>query len=340
IDTEDLESLMIALRQFKQVNVLRIAAADIMGVIPLMTVSDYLTFLAESIVDCVVRNSWQMLVEKHGYPPECDNDKTNFAIIGFGKLGGFELSYGSDLDMVFVYDCNDGNAMTKGEKSLSCSQFYARLGQKIRHILDTKLLAGELYEVDLRLRPNGDSGALVTHINSYENYLTKNAWTWELQALVRSRFVAGDVNLGQVFSEIRQRVLSLPRDIEKLKTEVREMREKMRENLAIKSAEKFDLKQSVGGIVDIEFMVQFSVLANAANSPALTIYTDNIRLLERLQIQNILPETDLKILTTAYCTYRDAGHKRVLQGDTTIINAQEFIELREQVTQIWQAVLF
>jgi glutamate-ammonia-ligase adenylyltransferase len=339
IDTEDLEGLMIALRQFKQVNVLRIAAADIMGVIPLMTVSDYLTFLAESVVNCVVKNSWQMLVEKHGYPPECDDEKTNFAIIGFGKLGGFELGYGSDLDMVFVYNCADGNAMTTGEKPLSCSQFYARLGQKIRHILDTKLLAGELYEVDLRLRPNGDSGALVTHINSYENYLTQNAWTWELQALVRARFIAGDDVVGQIFSEIRQRVLSLPRDVEKLKTEVREMREKMRENLAIKSAEKFDLKQSVGGIVDIEFMVQFSVLANAAHSPVLTIYTDNIHLLESLQIQNILPETDAKVLTTAYYTYRDAGHKRVLQGDKTIINAQEFVELREQVTQIWQKVM-
>ncbi|MEI7839059.1 MAG: bifunctional [glutamate--ammonia ligase]-adenylyl-L-tyrosine phosphorylase/[glutamate--ammonia-ligase] adenylyltransferase [Methylococcaceae bacterium] len=337
MDADDLESFMIALRQFKHVNVLRIAAADIMGVIPLMIVSDYLTFLAESVVDCVVKNSWQMLVEKHGYPPECDDEKTNFAIIGFGKLGGFELGYGSDLDMVFVYDCADGNVSTNGEKPLSCSQFYARLAQKIRHILDTKLLAGELYEVDLRLRPNGDSGALVTHIDSYENYLTQNAWTWELQALVRARFMAGDANLGEVFSAIRQRVLSLPRDIEKLKIEVCEMREKMRESLATKSADEFDLKQSAGGIVDVEFMVQFGVLANAAKmSP---IDTDNIRLLKSLQIQNVISEQDAEILTNAYCTYRDAGHKRVLQGDKTIINAQEFVELRGQVTRIWQTIM-
>jgi len=339
IDADDLEGLMIALRQFKQVNVLRIAAADIMGVIPLMIVSDYLTFLAESLVDCVVKNSWQMLVEKHGYPPECNDEKTNFAIIGFGKLGGFELGYGSDLDVVFVYDCADGNAMTNGEKPLSCSQFYARLGQKIRHILDTKLLAGELYEVDLRLRPNGDSGALVTHIDSYENYLTQNAWTWELQALVRARFIAGDVNLGQIFSEIRQRVLSLPREVETLKIEVREMREKMRESLATKSAEKFDLKQSAGGIVDIEFMVQFGVLANATNSSTLTIYTDNIRLLDSLQSACIISEHEAKTLKNGYCAYRDAGHKLVLQGDKTIINAEEFVELREQVTQIWKTIM-
>ncbi len=336
IDAEDLETLMIALRKFKQVNVLRIAAADIMGVIPLMIVSDYLTFLAESLLDCVVKYEWKILVEKHGYPPECDDEKTNFAVIGFGKLGGLELGYGSDLDMVFVYDCVDGNAMTNGEKSLSCSQFYSRLAQKIRHIFETKLLAGDLYEVDLRLRPHGDSGVLVTHINTYEPYYHEHAWTWEFQALVRARFISGDSNLGQQFSEMRQRVLSLPRDGEKLKIEVREMREKMRENLDTKSAEKFDLKQSSGGIVDIEFMVQFGILANAATFTDLTIYTDNVRLLESLKAAGAMTETDAKILKTAYCAYRDAGHKQVLQGDKAIINAQKFVELREQVTRIWQ----
>jgi glutamate-ammonia-ligase adenylyltransferase len=339
IDVEDLEALMIALRQFKQVNVLRIAAADIMGVIPLMVVSDYLTYLAESLVDCVVKFEWQKLVAKHGYPPECDDEKTNFAVVGFGKLGGLELGYGSDLDMVFVYDCANGNAMTNGEKSLSCSQFYGRLAQKIRHIFETKLLAGDLYEVDLRLRPHGDSGVLVTHINTYEPYYHEHAWTWELQALVRARFIAGDKNLGEAFSEMRQRVLSSLRDIEKLKTEVREMREKMRENLATKSAEKFDLKQSAGGIVDIEFMVQFGILANAANFSELTTYTDNVRLLESLQTQNVMSEIDASVLKKAYCAYRDAGHKRVLQGDKAIIEAENFLDLREKVTKIWQIIM-
>jgi glutamate-ammonia-ligase adenylyltransferase len=246
---------MIALRQFKQVNVLRIAAADIMGVIPLMVVSDYLTFLAESIVETVLKHAWKALVEKHGYPPECDDENTRFAILGFGKFGGIELGYGSDLDMVFLYDCADINALTNGEKPIPSSQFYVRLGQKIRHILDTKLLAGELYEVDLRLRPNGDSGSLVTLLNSYETYLTQQAWTWELQALVRSRFIAGDQHIEQSFLAIRKRVLSLPRELGVLKTEVGDMRKKMRESLATKSADTFDLKQSAGGIVDIEFIV-------------------------------------------------------------------------------------
>jgi len=339
IDAEDLEALMIALRQFKQVNVLRIAAADIMGIIPLMVVSDFLTYLAESIVDCVVKYEWQMLVAKHGYPPECNDEKTNFSVIGFGKLGGLELGYGSDLDMVFIYDCADGNAMTNGEKSLSCSQFYGRLAQKIRHILETKLLAGELYEVDLRLRPHGDSGVLVTHINTYEPYYHEHAWTWELQALVRARFISGDKNLGEKFSQMRQRVLSLLRDTQKLKTEVCEMREKMRENLDTKSAEKFDLKQSAGGIVDIEFMVQFGILANAEKSADLTIYTDNIRLLTSLHAFGFIDESATHTLTNAYCAYRDAGHKLVLQGDKAIIAAQNFVELREQVTKIWQQTM-
>ncbi len=195
IDIQDLESVMIALRQFKHLNVLRVAAADIMDVIPIMVVSDYLTYIAESIVENVIERTWLMLTEKHGLPPGTSNDNINFAVIGFGKLGGIELGYGSDLDLVFLYDCPDGNTMTLGEKPLSCSQFYGRLGLKIRHILDTKMLSGVLYEVDLRLRPSGDSGLLVTHIGVYEDYLKNQAWTWEHQALVRGRFIAGDLRL-------------------------------------------------------------------------------------------------------------------------------------------------
>ncbi|MDD5214187.1 MAG: bifunctional [glutamate--ammonia ligase]-adenylyl-L-tyrosine phosphorylase/[glutamate--ammonia-ligase] adenylyltransferase, partial [Methylococcales bacterium] len=187
----------------------------------------------------------------------------------------------------------------------------------------------------LRLRPHGDSGVLVTHINTYEPYYYEHAWTWELQALVRARFISGDCNLGQKFSQMRQRVLSLPRDVEKLKTEVREMREKMRENLDTKSAEKFDLKQSAGGIVDIEFMVQFGILANAEKSADLTIYTDNIRLLTSLHAFGFIDEAATHTLTNAYCAYRDAGHKLVLQGDKAIIEAGNFVDLREKVTHIW-----
>ncbi|MFA6164381.1 MAG: bifunctional [glutamate--ammonia ligase]-adenylyl-L-tyrosine phosphorylase/[glutamate--ammonia-ligase] adenylyltransferase [Methylobacter sp.] len=335
VEAQDLEQLMVVLRQFKQLNVLRVAAADIMGVIPIMVVSDYLTYIAESIVGHVVERAWFMLTDKHGFPPHTDNTSIGFAVLGFGKLGGIELGYGSDLDLVFLYDCRDNNAMTTGDKPISCAQFYGRVGQRVRHILDTKMLSGVLYEVDMRLRPNGDSGLLVSHIDGYENYLKNQAWTWELQALVRGRFIAGDPQLKTQYETIRSRVLSLPRDTESLKKEVREMREKMRIALAIKDKDKFDLKQSKGGIADIEFIVQFGVLDQAAKNVALTTYTDNVRLLEGLQEQGFISRANAEMLKAAYCTYRDYGHKLVLQGDRAVIDEAEVAEMSAQVEQIW-----
>lgn len=336
---QDLERLMIVLREFKQLNVLRVAAADIMGVIPLMVVSDYLTYIAESIVMHVIARAWLMLVDKHGYPPGAADDSTGFAVLGFGKFGGIELGYGSDLDLVFLYDCQNGLAMTEGDKPVSCTQFYGRLGQKIRHILDTRLLSGVLYEVDMRLRPSGDSGLLVTHVDTYEAYLRHQAWTWEHQALVRSRFIAGDSRLKTKYEGIRQRILSLPRERAQLQIDVREMREKMRTALATQESSKFDLKQSKGGIADIEFIVQFGVLALAAKHPALATYTDNVRLLEGLEAQGFMPKATAATLKAAYCTYRDYGHKQVLQGDRAIIEDAEVAEIRAQVEQIWREIM-
>ncbi|MEQ1738522.1 MAG: bifunctional [glutamate--ammonia ligase]-adenylyl-L-tyrosine phosphorylase/[glutamate--ammonia-ligase] adenylyltransferase [Methyloglobulus sp.] len=339
IDIQDLESVMIALRQFKHLNVLRVAAADIMDVIPIMVVSDYLTYIAESIVAYVIERTWLMLTEKHGFPPGTSNDNINFAVIGFGKLGGIELGYGSDLDLVFLYDCPDGNAMTSGEKPLSCSQFYGRLGLKIRHILDTKMLSGVLYEVDMRLRPSGDSGLLVTHIGVYEDYLKNQAWTWEHQALVRGRFIAGDLRLKDRYEAIRHRILSLTRDETQLKTEVREMREKMRAALGTRSDSQFDLKQGKGGIADIEFIVQFLILANAAKISELTEFTDNVRQLEDLSRHGIISQSEAETLKTAYCTYRDISHNQVLQGDKALIDVETVSGLREQIEGIWDRVM-
>lgn len=337
IDANDTEQLMIALRQFKHQNVLRVAAADIMGAIPVMVVSDYLTWIAEAILEQVLERAWQMLTEKHGCPPGTQAGHSgNFGIVGFGKFGGIELGYASDLDLVFLYDCPDDNAMTDGDKAINSGQFYLRLGQKIRHILDTKMLSGVLYEADMRLRPNGDSGVLVTYIGSYENYYRNDAWTWEHQALVRARFVAGDSALKTEYEAIRTRVLALPRDTAKLKQEVREMREKMRENLASKEADVFDLKQSKGGIADIEFIVQFGILAETTHNHSLATYTDNVRLLEALADHGFISQDDAATLKKAYCGYRDYGHHQVLQGEKAMAAEDEFSELRKQVDRIWQ----
>ncbi len=335
IASNDIEQIMIRLRQFKQVNILRIAAADIMGAIPVMVVSDYLTYVAEVILEYVVDKVWQILTLKHGLPPNAQDGKKGFAILGFGKLGGQELGYSSDLDMVFLYDCINGNALTDGDKQISCAQFYGRIGQKIRHILDTKMLSGLLYEVDMRLRPSGNSGLLVTHVKSYEDYLKNNAWTWEHQALVRGRFVAGDRSLKKQFEAIRYRILSLKRNVEALKSDIREMREKMRRALTKKESDTFDLKQSIGGIVDIEFIVQFHILAHASDNKDLTLYTDNITLLDVLNRHGLIPNMQAEILKRAYCEYRDYGHHRVLQGECAMAGKDDFVEIRSQVEKIW-----
>lgn len=340
VDHNDGEQLMIVLRQFKHQNVLRVAAADIMGVLPVMIVSDYLTWIAEAILEQVLERAWRILTDKHGCPPGTQADKAGgFAIVAFGKFGGIELGYASDLDLVFLYDCADGNAMTDGEKPINSGQFYLRLGQKIRHILDTKMLSGVLYECDLRLRPNGDSGLLVTHINQYENYLRQQAWTWEHQALVRGRFVAGDLALKAEYEAIRSRILAMPRDVQALKQQVREMREKMREHLDSSDAGRFDLKQSKGGIADIEFIVQFGVLAETANDQSLTTYTDNVRLLAGLAAHGFINSDDAALLKKAYISYRDYGHHQVLQGESATASDADFMELREQVDRIWQTFM-
>ena len=336
IGPQDVEQQMMVLRKFKHINVLRVAAADIMGIIPIMVVSDYLTYIAETVLEQVVELCWLALVEKHGYPQGANDGAIGFGVLGFGKLGGIELGYGSDLDMVFLYDCQDTHAMTDGSKSISGSHFYGRLGQKVMHMLNTRLLSGVLYEVDMRLRPSGNSGLLVTHVKVYEDYFRDNAWTWEHQALVRGRFIAGDPLIKSEFEGIRKRILCLPRNHEVLKKEVREMREKMRENLAPKDPEIFDLKQSKGGIADIEFIVQFAILDQAAGNESLVTYTDNVRLLDGLAQLGFMPDDVAAQLKQAYCAYRDYGHKQALQDNQAIASAGEFAELRARVERIWQ----
>jgi glutamate-ammonia-ligase adenylyltransferase len=336
----DAEQLMIALRQFKHLNVLRVAAADVTGCIPLMVVSDYLSWIAEAILEQVLNRAWLLLGEKHGYPPsDLSADQAplpqHFAIIGFGKLGGVELGYASDLDLVFLCSYPEPLAMTNGAKPISCDLFYLRLARKICHILNAKMLAGQVYEVDTRLRPNGDSGLLFSYIDQYQPYLQNQAWTWEHQALIRARFITGDPRLQVQYETIRKHILALPRAYPNLKTEVREMREKMREALTNTRNPEFDIKQSKGGIADIEFLVQFGVLAETANHPELSEHTGIIRLLESLQQHQFINPQDAEILIQAYCSYRDYAHHQVLQGHTATAAADLFAETRQQVERIW-----
>ncbi len=339
INSRDVEQLMIALCKFKQINVLRVAAADIMGAAPLMVVSDYLSYIAEVILQQAVNIAWNLLTEKHGIPPDTSQDNMHFGIVGFGKLGGQELSYTSDLDLIFIYDYPDSNALTNGHKKISCAQFYGRLSQRLRSLLNTQMLSGMTYEIDMRLRPNGDSGLLATPLNSYENYLKKEAWTWEHQALVRGRFITGDADTQVTYEAIRQRILCLPRNELELKQEVYKMREKMRNTLDNSNQQTFNLKQGIGGIADIEFIVQFCILAYSEKHPDLMQFTDNINLLNTLAEQQLLNQEYVTTLKQAYCIFRDWGHKETLQGNKALIAQDQLVEIRKQVANIWQDLM-
>jgi len=335
----DIEQEMERLRQFAQGNRLRVAAADIVGAIPLMVVSDYLTGIAEVTLEHVQRSAWRDLLNKHGRPGGLEGMDNGFAVIGYGKLGGIELGYASDLDLVFLHGSADVNAMTEGKRSVPNDVFYARMGQRLVHMLTTRMPSGLLYETDMRLRPNGNSGALVSSLNAFERYQLNDAWTWEHQALVRARPVAGDPVVRARFSAIRHQVLCLPRDPDRLLDEVRDMRRKMRDGLDRSDAESFHIKQGTGGLVDIEFIVQYAVLRWAHEYPDLTEWTDNARLLERLSKHRLLPEGAADQLWNAYQLYRGVVHRRALQEQGSLIPAAQLAEERAMVRDIWIDVI-
>ncbi|MCF6362756.1 MAG: bifunctional [glutamate--ammonia ligase]-adenylyl-L-tyrosine phosphorylase/[glutamate--ammonia-ligase] adenylyltransferase [Gammaproteobacteria bacterium] len=342
----DLEQAMDALRQFKQAAVLRVAAADVMDAVPLMVVSDHLTYIAEVILEQVLELAWADLTRRYGRPSVADDstsEEKGFAIVAYGKLGGIELGYGSDLDMVFLHTSNDAtpvsHAVTAGPKVVADAVFYARLGQRIIHILTTLTPAGTLYDVDMRLRPSGASGLLVVGLPGFEDYQKNKAWVWEHQALVRARVVAGDEAVGAAFRRVRREVLTHEGDPLLLRKEVREMRERMRDNLSRESTTRFDLKQGRGGIADIEFMVQFGALRWAHQAPDLTDFTDSIRLLASLAAHGFFAPEESEILSDAYRAYRTEVHRLSLQERPALVDDNRFREQREAVMQLWRKYL-
>jgi len=340
VPEEDMEQQMEALRQFKQMQFLHIAAADIAGAIELPKVSDHLTCLSEAIMDFVVQIAWAQMVDKFGLPSNVqDSDRKGFAVIGYGKMGGFELGYGSDLDVVFLHE-NDFSGQTNGRRSIDNQLFYFRLAQRIIHLFSARTNSGILYEIDMRLRPSGDSGPLVASMAGYEKYLRNNAWTWEHQALVRSRTVFADDKMVAQFNCIREAILSLPRDTLQLAKEVRDMRAKMRAHLNRAKTGQFDLKQSPGGMVDIEFIAQYLVLANARETEkSLCKWPDNLRIFEACKDLKLLTEKQEGALTEAYCAIRDAAHRLTLNKETRLVDEAEFEESRHAVIEIWEQFL-
>ncbi|NUW66322.1 bifunctional [glutamate--ammonia ligase]-adenylyl-L-tyrosine phosphorylase/[glutamate--ammonia-ligase] adenylyltransferase [Vibrio coralliilyticus] len=335
IPEDDMEQQMEALRQFKQICILRIAAADIAGVLPVMKVSDHLTYLAEAIVESVVNQAWLQMAEKYGEPTHLkDREGRGFAVIGYGKVGGWELGYNSDLDIVFMHDC-PVHAYTDGKKEIDGRQFYLRLAQRIIHIFSTRTASGILYEADTRLRPSGASGLLVSPADAFDEYQHNEAWTWEHQALVRARMIYGDQPLQQAFSQTRHDILSLAREESKLKTDVAEMRVKMREHLGGKKSGRFMLKQDPGGITDVEFLAQYLVLRFSHEKPKLTRWSDNVRIFESMMAQGILDEAPAMALTQAYTTMRDQIHHRNLLNLDADVAEEKLTKERELVKALW-----
>lgn len=336
---EALDEQLASLQHFKQEQVLTVAAAELAGTMPLMKVSDYLTWLAEVVLEHVLELAWQQLLARYGEP--CNSlggrGSRDFVVIGYGKLGSIELNYGSDLDLVFMHDGHPELETTGGSMgSIVSSAFYVQLGQKFLSLLGTHTLTGKLYEIDMRLRPSGASGALVCGREAFHRYQTRDAWTWEHQALIRARFVAGSPALAEDFLAIRNAVLGSRREQQKLAADIVNMRLRMRKELGSKRPEEtFQLKQDAGGLVDIEFIVQYLVLYYAAEYPQLLQWTDNMRLLDTIAACGILPEADARALQTIYIRYRTLLHHLALEKAAYMRPGDEFRAERATVSAIW-----
>lgn len=334
IEVDDEEQQLEALRQFKQMQLLHIAAADVEQVLNTMKVSDHLTYVAESLIDFVVQIAWNQMVARYGKPTHLTDNQKGLVIIAYGKLGGWELGYGSDLDLVFLHDC-PVDSMTNGDKQIDSRQFYLRLVQRIIHLFNVRTSFGILYEVDVRLRPQGDAGLLACSLNAFYDYQMHEAWTWEHQALVRARAVYGEIELIKRFNQIRHNVLCKPREEKVLKTEVREMREKMRTHLGTTEQHRFNLKIDEGGIGDIEFLSQYLVLNYAHQYPKMTTWSDNVRILELAANYQIMDRQEAEQLTKAYIDMRNEIHQLSLQLLPSTVDDSYFKLEKQIVNQSW-----
>ena len=339
-----------ALRQFQRAALFRVAVADLTGRLPVMQVSDRLTEIAELIVQSAMDLGWHQITAQFGVPM-CggggeggdgggeERRPVRIAAVGYGKLGGIELGYASDLDLVFVHDSHGERQETTGAKPIDNQLFFVRAAQRIVHLLTMHSAAGRLYEVDVRLRPSGKGGLLVTNIRAFAEYQREEAWTWEHQALLHARAVAGAPELRAEFERVRLDVLSNSVRRDTLKEEVRNMRERMRRELSRGSAERFDIKQDPGGIADIEFLAQYWALRWARDYPPVVQFSDTIRQLESVASADLVLQETVDRLTGAYRAYRARTHYLSLVGGEPIVPVEEFATERAAVTQIWNRTL-
>jgi glutamate-ammonia-ligase adenylyltransferase len=320
----DEESLLDTLRRAHHAEVFRTLVRDVEGHITVEQVADDLSALADATLDCALRWAWQHLKQRH-------RDDPRFAVIAYGKLGGKELGYGSDLDLVFLYDDDDERA----------SEVYGAFVRKLINWLTLRTASGELFDIDTALRPNGNSGLLVTSLASFEHYQSgrgsNTAWTWEHQAITRARFCAGLPELNARFEAVRRAVLCAPRDADSLRTEVHAMRDKVRAARPVKDT-LFDVKHSPGGMMDAEFAVQYLVLLHGAKHPELLDNKGNIALLQRAEHAGLLPSGVGHAAADAYRELRRAQHRARLDEKPTQFEPGLLTKERDAVLALWRAV--
>ena len=340
VDADDPERLVEAMCQFKNAAVFRVALADLSGSLPLMRVSDRLTDIAELLVEEALRAAWVQMTAQFGVPL-CGLDSARRVVqicaVGYGKLGGHELGYASDLDLVFLHDSDGQLQQTDAVRPVDNQVFFLRLAQRIVHILSVHTAAGRLYEVDQRLRPSGKGGMLITRLAAFADYQRSEAWTWEHQALLHARAVAGSQQLCSQFEAVRLDTVSHYVRRDSLRAEVGKMRLRMRREFKPSEAGEFELKHDPGGIADIEFLAQYWTLQHALTHPPVAMYSDTIRQLESLASADLVPQATVDILTQAYRAYRARAHHRFLRAASPKAAATEFLSERNAVTGIWNA---
>jgi [glutamine synthetase] adenylyltransferase / [glutamine synthetase]-adenylyl-L-tyrosine phosphorylase len=321
---DDDERLLNLLRQAHHAELFRTLARDVDGRLTVEQVADDLSALADAVLRVTARWCWQRLKNRHRETPQ-------FGIIGYGKLGGKELGYGSDLDIVFVYEDDDERA----------PEAYAGFVRKLINWLTVKTGEGDLFEIDTALRPNGNSGLLITTFEAYANYQqqrgSNTAWTWEHQAMTRARFVLGESALQQRFDAVREAVITAPREVPALRSEIMAMREKVRQARPVK-ADQFDVKHSPGGMVDAEFVVQFLVLSQSGTHRELIPNVGNIALLQRAERAGLLPAGIGEAAAGAYRTLRRAQHRARLNEEPTQVAPAAMQSERDAILTLWRAI--
>ena len=317
----DMERQMDIMREQHHAQAFRLLTQDIAGLLTVEKLADHLSELADIMLDLTLPRCWSRIKIRH-------RDEPRFAVISYGKLGGKELGYASDLDIVFLYD----------DDAQESPEVYTRLAQRTSTWLSSQTAAGQLFKTDLRLRPNGESGLIATSLEAFRKYQLESAWVWEHQALTRARFSAGDRAIGEAFERIREEVLRLPRELDALRQDVLTMRKKMRDAHGSKGDTVFDLKHDSGGLIDVEFLTQYLVLGHAHANPQLTGNLGNIALLRIAGELGLIPADLAAACADSYRELRRLQHRQRLNDLPSRVAPDEAEAARRPVIAMWRTV--